>query len=403
MQNLLDGIRIIDFSQGYSAGSGTRLLADFGAEVIKIEKPVTGDRIRSYAPKNENGSAYHAYINRGKKSVCIDPENPDGRKVILKLIETADIVCGNFPKGVMEKYKLSYNDLIKVKADIVYASLTGFGNTGPLGMNEGSDITSQALCGIMSMTGFPDSPPTLNGSMIADQYGAVFLAYAIILAMIHKFKTGMGQQIDISPVDCLYTALEGGVVACSITGRNFGREGNRSQYIAPYDVYKTLDGYISIAVSTNDQWEKFCESIDLKELLSDPRFETNESRGINYDSVLMPIISEKLITMTKFEIEAALNPFSVPCAPVLTVKEAIEMEQLNSRNMILEAEDKALGKIKMPGLVIKTLSSGEEAVNSAPLLGEHTLYYLKNIGLSHNEITKLMVDRAIGCREDDLK
>lgn len=385
MPSILNGIRIIDFTQGYTAGYSTMLLADFGAEVIKIEKPVIGDKIRSYSPKNEKGSAYHAYINRGKKSVCLDLSTPEGIKVALKLIETADIVCENYAAGVMEELKLGYKDLIQVKPDIIYASLTGFGKTGPLSRNEGSDITSQALSGLMSFTGFPGSLPTAHGSRIADQYGGVFLAYAIMLALIFKFKTGIGQQIDISTTDCLFTALEAGEIVCAVTGKNFEREGNHSQAIAPYDTFKTLDGFISTAVSTNPQWEKFCEAMDLKELLEDPRFETNESRGKNYVTALKHIVSEKLSTMTKFDIEAILSPYNIPCGPVLTVKEAIENEHLNSRSMILEIEDKALGKIKMPGLAIKMSDSGNESVVSAPLLGEHTHYYLKDIGLARDK------------------
>lgn len=375
MSKVLEGIRIIDFSKGYMAGYATMLLADFGAEVIKIELP-EGDSMRTLQPKNEDGSAYNAYVNRGKKSVCIDYTGEEGRELVLKLLKTADVVCENFAADELESYGLGYDQIKKVNEKVIYASLTAFGKTGPLSHIMGTDILAQALSGLMAITGFPESIPTAHGSRMGEQYGGVFLAYAIMLALIVKEREGIGQKIDISATDCLFTALEAGEITCSLTGKNFKREGNPSQSIAPYDTFKAKDGYISTAVSTNAQWEKFCEAMEMQDVLEDPRFATNELRGKNYIGGLRDIISDKFSTMTKFDIEKILRPYNIPCGPVLTAKEAVENDQLNIRNMIVEVEDKAVGTIKMPGMPIKMSEVDDLTFESAPLLGQHTEEYL---------------------------
>ena len=287
MTRILDGVKIIDFTQGHTGSYGTMLLADFGAEVIKIEDHRTGgDVLRSSFPKNEKGSAYHAYMNRGKRSVCVDRHSAKGQEVIAKLIEHADVVCESFPAGEMERCGLGYEEMSKLNPAIIYASHTGFGKTGPLSNSAGNDLTAEALCGLMQITGYPEDKPTAHGSRMADQYGGVFLAFAIVSALMARDVTGEGQQIDIASSDCMFTALEDSVVEAAMSGKRFEREGNRSRSIAPYDTFEVKDGIVSTAVSTNAQWEKFCEAMDMEELLDDPRYATNESRGENYDTIL---------------------------------------------------------------------------------------------------------------------
>ena len=398
MTRILDGVKIIDFTQGHTGSYGTMLLADFGAEVIKIEDHRTGgDVLRSSFPKNEKGSAYHAYMNRGKRSVCVDRHSAKGQEVIAKLIEHADVVCESFPAGEMERCGLGYEEMSKLNPAIIYASHTGFGKTGPLSNSAGNDLTAEALCGLMQITGYPEDKPTAHGSRMADQYGGVFLAFAIVSALMARDVTGEGQQIDIASSDCMFTALEDSVVEAAMSGKRFEREGNRSRSIAPYDTFEVKDGIVSTAVSTNAQWEKFCEAMDMEELLDDPRYATNESRGENYDTSLRKIIADKFKDMTKWEIENLLRPYNIPSGPGYTVPEAFESEQLNSRNMVVEVEDKQIGKIRMPGSPIKISGIDDVPAGSAPLLGEDTAQLLADIGYTEEQIAGLMEENIVMC------
>ena len=261
----------------------------------------------------------------------------------------------------------------------------------------GNDLTAEALCGLMQITGYPEDKPTAHGSRMADQYGGVFLAFAIVSALMARDVTGEGQQIDIASSDCMFTALEDSVVEAAMSGKRFEREGNRSRSIAPYDTFEVKDGIVSTAVSTNAQWEKFCEAMDMEELLDDPRYATNESRGENYDTSLRKIIADKFKDMTKWEIENLLRPYNIPSGPGYTVPEAFESEQLNSRNMVVEVEDKQIGKIRMPGSPIKISGIDDVPAGSAPLLGEDTAQLLAGAGYTEEEITGLMEENIVMC------
>ena len=404
MSRILDGIRVIDFTQGHTGSYGTMLLADFGAEIIKIEDHKTGgDVMRSSFPKNEKGSAYHAYMNRGKRSVCADRHSQKGQEIIARLIETADVVCDSFPAGELERCDLDYDRMKERNPRIIYASQTGFGKTGPMNNTAGNDLTAEALCGLMQITGYPEDKPTAHGSRMADQFGGVFLAFAIISALMARETTGEGQKIDISSADCMFTALEDSVVEAAMSGKRFEREGNRSRSIAPYDTFEVKDGIVSTAVSTNGQWKKFCEAMDMEELLDDPRYATNESRGENYDTSLRKIIADKFKDMTKWEIEALLRPYNIPSGPGYTVPVAFDSEQLSARNMVVEVEDKALGTVKMPGFPIKISGADDVPAGSAPLLGEDTEELLRAVGYDSGEIAAMAEEGIIMCGGGDGK
>ena len=404
MAKILDGIRIIDFTQGHTGSYGTMLLADFGAEVIKIEDPKTGgDVLRRSFPKNEKGSAYHAYMNRGKKSVCIDRESEKGQGMIMKLIEKADVVCDCFVAGELERCGLGYDKARELNPGIIYASHTGFGKTGPMSNTAGCDLTSEALSGLMQVTGFPDGGPTAHGTRMADQFGGNFFAASIVMALMVRDKTGKGQQIDVASADCMMTALEDCLAEASMKGVKFHREGNGSRSIAPYDTFEVKDGIFSTAVSTNSQWKKFCEAMDMEELLDDPRYATNESRGENYDTSLRKIIADKFKDMTKWEIEALLRPYNIPSGPGYTVPEAFDSEQLSARNMVVEVEDKALGTVKMPGFPIKISGADDVPAGSAPLLGEDTEELLRAVGYDSGEIAAMAEEGIIMCGGGDGK
>ena len=402
MAGILDGIRIIDFTEGHLGSYGTMILADFGAEIIKVEDIKNGgDIIRRRAPKNEHGSAYHAYLNRGKKSVCVDRHTPQGQKIILQMIETADVVCDCFPAGELESCGLGYEEACRVKPDIIYASHTGFGKTGPLSNTAGSNLTAEAITGLLDVTGHMGSIPTAHGSRIANQFGNIFFAIGIISARIVRDKTGVGQVVDVASTDSMFTALEDILVEELMTGKIYVREGNGSRSIAPYDTFEVKDGYVSTAVSTNAQWEKFCDVMGFPEYADDPRFDSNDSRGENYDDVLFYIINDRFKDMTRAEIESLLRPLNIPSGPTLTVEEAINSEQINCRDMVIELKDKALGNLKMPGMNIKISGESDKPQTSAPLLGDETFNVLKMVGYSSIDIFELQTKGIIKCAGGD--
>lgn len=388
MAKILDGIRIIDFTQGHMGSYGTMLLADFGAEVIKIEDPSTGgDPLRRTAPKNEKGSAYHAYLNRGKRSIALDRHSEEGKAILLKLISTADVVCDCFAPEELERCGLGYEDVKESNPGIIYASHTGFGTYGPLSVSTGCDLTSEAHSGLMEVTGYPDSCPTAHGSRMADQFGGVYFAAGIVSALISRAETGKGQKLEVASADCMLSALEDTIAAAAIKGKTFHREGNGSRAIAPYDVFEVKDGVVATAISTNSQWEKFCEAMELTELLEDERYATNESRGEYYyadennPDCLRDKIASKFAGMTKKECKEALDPYNLPSGPEMTVEDAYSDEQMQVRRMIIEVDDKALGRIKMMGVPLKISGVDDTDIKSAPLLGEDTEYYFRELGI----------------------
>lgn len=398
MARLLEGIRIVDFTEGHMGSYGTMLLADFGADIIKVESILTdGDMMRKRAPKNDQGSAYHAYLNRGKKSICVDYDTEEGRKAVLELISNADVVCDCFPAGELESKGLGYEDACKVKPDIIYASHTGFGKTGPLSNTAGSNLTVEAVTGLLDVTGHEGSIPTTHGSRIANQFGNLFFVIGIIGALMVRDETGEGQIVDVASSDSMFTALEDILIDELMTGTIYVREGNGSRAIAPYDTFEVKDGYVSTAVSTNAQWRKFCDVMGFPEYADDPRFNSNDSRGENYDEILFHIINDRFKDMTRDEIENLLRPLNIPSGPTLTVEEAIHSEQIKHRNMVIELEDKALGKLKMPGMNIKLSEESDMPTVSAPLLGENTVDILTLAGYSIEEIKALELKGVIKC------
>ncbi len=408
MAKILDGIRIIDFTQGHEGSFGTMLLADFGAEVIKIEDhKAGGDIMRRSFPKNEKGSAYHAYMNRGKKSVCIDRHSDEGRELIMRLVKTADVVCDSFAAGEMERCGIGYEQAKSVNPGIIYASHTGFGKTGPLSKTAGCDLTAEALSGLMQVTGFPDGEPTAHGSRIADQFGGHYFAAAVVMALMAREQTGEGQQIDVASADCMITALEDCLAEAGLKGVTDHREGNGSRSIAPYDTFEVKDGLFSTAVSTNTQWKKFCEAMGMEELIDDPRYCSNEARGENYYTEdgkigLRDIIADRFKDMTRQEITDLLAPWNIPGGPGFTVQDAFENEHLGTRNMVLDIDDKTIGRIKMPGVPVKLSGVDDLDISSAPLLGEDTEDILESIGIGKDALEEMCEKSIVMCERSDL-
>lgn len=391
----LEGIKVVDFTQAHAGSLCTMILADFGAEVIKIERKGVGDLARYWAPMKGENSAYFTYLNRGKKSISINAASPEGKEIILELVRGADVVSENFKYGSMERMGLDYETLKSVNPGIIYASLNGFGQNGPMKETIGLDLQLQAMSGIMDRTGFPEGPPTKVGAALGDQVSGTYMALGIILSLINKKKTGQGQRVDIAILDSLFSILEAAPMTFCLRGEVPPRVGNSYPSISPYDAFKTNDGYVAIGVSTDRQWEKFCEALGMKELAADERYKTNESRGDHYESGLKQAIEAVTSKMSKFDIEAKLREARLACGAVCTVMEAMQSDQLKSRNMLVEIEDKALGKIVVPGTVIRMLDTPGGFSEGAPLLGENTEQYLRGLGYSSEKIDGLRAGSII--------
>lgn len=391
----LQGVKIVDFTQAHAGSLATMILSDFGAEVIKIERAGVGDLARYWAPMKGGNSAYYAHLNRGKKSISLNACSPEGKEILFKLIQDADVICENFKYGSMDRMGLSYEEVKKINPSIIYASLNGFGQTGPMKENIGLDLQLQAMSGLMDRTGFPDGPPTKVGAAFGDHLSGTYMALAINLALVNKKKTGKGNRIDIAILDSLFSILEAAPVTYCLRGHVPERVGNSYPSISPYDSFKTNDGFVSIGISTDDQWFRLCDALGMDDLAKDERYMTNETRGDNYESGLKQAIEEVTGKMSKFEVENKLREYKLACGAVCTVEEAMKSEQVRQREMLVEIDDKAIGKIEIPGTVIKMYGTPGGFTESAPLIGEHTKYYLSKIGYSNTEIENLIEKKVV--------
>lgn len=386
----LEGIKVVDFTQAHAGSLCTMLLADFGAEVIKIERPGVGDLARYWSPFKNDSSGYYAYLNRGKKSIGVNGSKDEGRKILLDLIKDADVVTENFKYGSMERMGLSYETIKEVNPEIIYASLNGYGQTGPMKEMIGLDLQLQAGSGFMDRTGFPDGPPTKAGPAMGDQLSGTYMATAIMMALINKKKTGKGQKVDIAILDCLFSILEAAPITYCMTGSVPERVGNAYPSISPYDTFKAKDGYVAIGISTDGQWMKFCDALGMEDLKNEEKYKTNESRGDHYESGLKQAIEEVTATMSKFEIEEKLRAVRLACGAVYTVSEAMETEQIKVREMLKTVYDEGIGEeIKIPGTVIKMSETPGGFTEGAPNIGKHTSHYLKELGYTDEEIQEL--------------
>lgn len=393
---LLEGIKIVDFTQAHAGSLCTMILADFGAEVIKIERPGVGDLARFWAPFKNDASGYYAYLNRNKNSISVDGSSEEGRKILLDLIKDADIVTENFKYGSMERMGLSYETIREVNPEIIYASLNGYGQTGPMKNTIGLDLQLQAGSGLMDRTGFPDGAPTKGGPAMGDQLSGTYMATAIMLALIEKQKTGKGQKIDIAIYDCLFSILEAAPITYCMFGKVPDRVGNSYPSISPYDTFKTKDGYVAIGISTDRQWQKFCDVLGMEDLKNNELYKTNESRGDHYEDGLRQAIEDVTTKMSKFDIEQKMWDAHLACGAVYTVTEAMKTEQVKARNMLVEVFDESIGeKIRIPGTIIKMSETPGGIEAGAPVIGRDTIKYLTRLGYTEEQIGRLAEEKIV--------
>ncbi|MFH1155365.1 MAG: CoA transferase [Pseudomonadota bacterium] len=391
----LNGIRILDLTRVLAGPFCTMLLGDMGAEIIKIEVPEQGDDSRRYPPFIGEESAYFMNLNRNKKSVVLDLKHPEAKAIFLKLVKKADVVFENFRPGTMEKLGLGYETLKALNPDLVYSCISGFGHSGPYKDFPGYDIIGQAMGGIMSITGWPDSPPTRTGTAIADVLAGLSACIGILTSLLAVRNGKAGQKVDISLVDSVVSAMETIIQIYIVENRIPQRTGNRYEFIYPYDTFRAKDGWIIIAVGNNKLWEAFCKAINRTDLLDDPKFKDNYDRVKAHEHIKQIVDSWASGRKVREAVDFLVSR-KIPCAQIYTVKDVVEDEHIaGARRMIREIDHPVAGPIKVIGSPINLSETPAEVLTPAPLLGQHTEEVLRDIlGLSVEEITSLKRERA---------
>ncbi len=389
------GVRVLDMSRVLAGPFTSMLLADMGAEVIKLEIPGKGDDSRQFPPFIGKESMYYVNLNRGKKSITLNLKTEEGIEVFRGLVGECDILLENFRPGTMDRLGLGYDELSKINPGLIYAAISGFGQTGPYKTRPGYDIIGQAMGGLLSITGWPDGPPTRSGTAIGDILSSLFCTVGILGALNVKEKTGKGQLVDVSLVDSVFAALENIPQMYYVKGHIPERIGNRYEFIYPYDTFRTRDGWVVIGIANDNLWARFLKASGL-DLVDDPRFKSNPDRVENH-APLKEMIEEWTLGMTKDEIVDIMIENGIPGCPIYNIKEASEDPRIaGNREMVLDLEQPGLGTVKVQGNPIKMSMTDPRPRGPAPSLGGNTFEVLNRIlGLTEVQFRKLQEKGAV--------
>jgi crotonobetainyl-CoA:carnitine CoA-transferase CaiB-like acyl-CoA transferase len=389
----LEGLTVLDLTRVLSGPYCTMLLADMGARVIKIEQPGKGDDTRGWGPPFVEGeSAYFLSINRNKESVTLDFKRPEGRAILDRLIATSDVLVENFRPGTLAKLGLDYQTLAASHPRLVYASISGFGHTGPRSAEAGYDAVMQGEGGLMSITGAADGPPFRLGVAIADIVSGMFAAQGITLALFARERTGRGQQVDIGMLDSVAALLTYQAAIYFATGSAPSRMGNRHPTIVPYETFSAADGEFVLAVGNDDQWRRLCEAAEIED---DGRFATNRARVTRYDE-LKPMLDERLRRRTRADWIARLAAAGVPCGSVRDLREVFDDAQLAARNMVATLNHPAIGSLRLLGVPVKLSETPASVRTAPPTLGQHTDAVLQtDLGMSASDLATLRASGVI--------
>ena len=388
----LTGIKVLDLTRVVSGPFCTMLLADFGADVIKVEA-LNGDPSRVTGIVGEGENPYFVNLNRNKRSITVNLKTDRGRQIIRRLARTADVLVENFRPGVMDRLGIGYDTLKEINPELIYAAVSGFGKTGPYRNRPAFDFIAQAMSGFMSLNGSEDMDPMRAGIPISDTVAGLYAAFGILAALRNRERTGRGDEIQVAMTDGLISMFTFASGAFFSTGELPPRNGNDHMVISPYGVFPTADGPIALAPSTEKTWQNLCRVLDMTHLTTDPRFETNEKRRENRIEINR-IIAEKFQTRTRMEWIEALNGAGVPCGPIYNLKEVFSDPQILHQEMILESEQPS-GKVKMPGFPVKITDTPAALRRPSPQLGEHTGEILKEIGYGESEIEEMRQGKIV--------
>lgn len=390
----LEGIKVLDLGRVIAAPFGAAILADLGADVIKVEMPGVGDNARDNLPKKGDESTYFMTFNRSKRGITLNMKK--GKEIFLKLVKEADVLMENYRPGVMAKLGFSYEELKKVNPALIYAAVSGFGQEGPYALRAGYDPLAQAMSGVMSITGAPDGPPVRAGASIADIMAGQNAAIGILAALQHRAQTGEGQFIDVSLLDSAIVALSS-VSQVYLTDKSNvpQRRGNGYVAGAPGGAYKTKDGeYVVTLALGGSAWLKITELMEMEELREDPRFKTNDLRVENYRE-LDEIVEEWTMKFTIDEAVEKLLAVGLPAGPIMNMEQMYNDEHVKLREMFTTIDHPIAGEVEITNQGIKMSETSPYVRTSSPTLGQHNNEVLKELGYSDEEIKQFQEDGAI--------
>ena len=388
MNSPLSHIRVLDLSRQLAGPWSAQMLADFGADVIKVERPKVGDDMRHYGPpwvKDQDGNdtaecPFFLAANRGKRSVTIDIGSKDGQELIRRMVAHCDVVIENYRVGTLKRYGLGYEDLKKIKPDLVYCSITGFGQDGPYKDRAGYDSVLQAMSGIMSITGEPDDQvrggPQKTGMPVSDFSAGLYATISMLAALMHRERTGEGQYIDIALLDTSMALLPVEILRHLLLGEVPQRLGLMSRNMVPAQSFDCADGQIILAVGTDDQFQKLMKVMGRPELARDEQFATNRARKQNREA-LIPVLKQLFLTRPVAEWVDALTGLAVPCGPVNDIAQVFKDPQVQHRGMKTEMRHPTVGRLALLGNPAKLSGTPVQYRRPPPLLGQHTAEVLR--------------------------
>ena len=391
----LAGLKVLDLSQIMAGPYCTMVLADLGAEVIKVEKAGKGDDSREMGPYVNGESASFAHINRNKKGMVINLKDPEGREVLHELARWADVVVENFRVGVTRSLGVDYETLSAINPRLIYCSISGFGQTGPYAHKGGFDLVAQGMTGMMSMTGEAGGRPLKAGMAVYDIGAGITAVYAILAARIHQMNTGEGQHVDISLAECGLPWFIWEAAAYFTNGTVPRATGSRHRVSAPYQAFRTGDGYIVIGAANQRSWERLCiEVLDRPDLIQDPRFATNSLRLSNVDA-LEALLEEEFAKADAGTWISRCEQAGVPCGPINDFAQALADPHFIARGMIEEVQHPAFGRMKMLGIPTKFSRTPGKVVSAAPTFGQDTDQVLRGLGIAEERISHLRATGAV--------
>ena len=385
----LQGLLVLDLTRILSGPFATMTLADLGADVVKVEQPGQGDDTRQWGPPFQGEeAAYFLAVNRNKRSLAVDLKSAEGILAVRELALTADVLVENFRPGTAERLGLGYEELSKANPGLIYASISGYGQTGPDSERAGYDAIAQARSGIMSVTGEADGPPVRVGVSSADLVAGMWATIGILAALHEKQRSGLGQWVDISLLDgsvSWLTYVSSGYFA---SGEIPKRYGSAHPTIAPYQAFPTADGFVMVAVGNDGLWRRFASALERDDLVADERFATNPSRVANRD-ILIPLIEQSMIGRTTSDWVRLLDQAGVPVGPIQTVDEALSDPQVIARGMVAELQHPTAGTLRVVGCPIRLTRTPATVRTAPPLLGQHTNDILAGLGFSGGRIASM--------------